>query len=110
MLGGIGPDVDNLTHMVSVADKLFGNDYYYFSAFGTGRHQMTSQPPSALVGGHVRVGLEDGLYLRRGELAQNNADQVDNVRAVLTDLGHDIATPDEARTILRLKGRDRVMV
>jgi uncharacterized protein (DUF849 family) len=109
ILGGIGPDVDNLTHMVSIADKLFGEDYY-LSAFGAGRHQMTFATASALLGGNVRVGLEDNLYLNRGELANNNADQVTKVARVLTDLGHDIATPDEARQMLKLKGRNTLRI
>lgn len=106
ILGGIGADVDNLTHMVSIADKLFGDDYY-LSAFGTGRHQLTFATASALMGGSVRVGLEDNLFLGRGELARNNAEQVAKIRAVLVELGHEIATPDDARRMLHLKGRDR---
>lgn len=109
ILGGIGADVDNLSHMVSIADKLFGDDYY-LSAFGAGRHQLTFAAASALMGGNVRVGLEDNLYLGRGELAKNNAEQVAKVAQVLTGLGHEIATPDEARQLLALKGRDHVRV
>lgn len=109
VLGGIGPDVENLAHMVSIADKLFGEDYY-LSAFGAGRHQMTFATTSALMGGNVRVGLEDSLYINRGELAKDNAEQVAKVARVLTELGHDIATPDEARQMLRLKGRDTLTV
>lgn len=107
ILGGIGPDVDNLTHMVSIADKLFGEDYY-LSAFGAGRHQMTFAAASALLGGSVRVGLEDSLYLGRGELANSNAEQVAKVARLLTELGYAIATPAEAREMLKLKGRDAV--
>lgn len=107
ILGGIGPDVDNLTHMVSIADKLFGEDYY-LSAFGAGRHQMTFATALALMGGSVRVGLEDSLYLGRGELATNNAEQVAKVARLLSELGLEIATPDEARQMLKLKGRDAV--
>jgi uncharacterized protein (DUF849 family) len=109
ILGGIGPDVDNLAHMVSIGDKLFGEDYY-LSAFGAGRHQMTFVTASALMGGHVRVGLEDNLFLGRGQLAATNADQVAKVARVLAELGHEIATPDEARTMLKLKGRDTITV
>ena len=109
ILGGIGPDLDNLTHMVSIADKLFGDDYY-LSAFGTGRHQMTFATASALLGGSVRVGLEDNLYLSRGKLASNNAEQVEKMARLLADMGHEIATPDEAREMLELKGRDTVKV
>jgi uncharacterized protein (DUF849 family) len=93
--------------MVSIADKLFGDDYY-LSAFGAGRHQMTFAMASALLGGNVRVGLEDNLYLGHGELAANNAQQVAKVRSALENLGHDIATPDEARSMLTLKGRAMV--
>lgn len=107
ILGGIGADVDNLTHMVSIADKLFGEDYY-LSAFGAGRHQMTFVTAAALMGGHVRVGLEDNLYLGKGTLAPDNASQVSKVRDVLADLSIDIASPDEARAMLGLKGRDLV--
>jgi uncharacterized protein (DUF849 family) len=109
ILGGIGPDVDNLAHMVSIADKLFGEDYH-LSAFGAGRHQMTFVTASALMGGHVRVGLEDNLFLGRGQLAATNADQVAKVARVLAELGHEVATPDEARTMLKLKGRDTITV
>jgi uncharacterized protein (DUF849 family) len=104
ILGGIGPDLDNLTHMVSIADKLFGDDYV-LSAFGAGRHQMPFATASALLGGCVRVGLEDSLYLNRGELAMSNGEQVAKVARLLTELGIDIATPADARQILKLKGR-----
>jgi uncharacterized protein (DUF849 family) len=109
ILGSIGADLDNLTHMVSIADKLFGDDYY-LSAFAAGRHQMAFATASALMGGHVRVGLEDDLYIGRGELAQDNAEQVAKMARLLTELGLDIATPDGARQILKLKGRDTVKV
>ncbi|MDT3444687.1 MULTISPECIES: 3-keto-5-aminohexanoate cleavage protein [unclassified Pseudofrankia] len=109
ILGGIGPDVDNLTHMVSIADKLFGDDYY-LSAFGAGRHQMTFATASALLGGNVRVGLEDSLYLTQGRLAESNAEQVAKVARLLDELGHDIATPDDARQMLELKGSDSIKV
>lgn len=105
ILGGIGPDLENLTHMISIADKLFGEDYY-LSAFGAGRHQMPFATASAVAGGNVRVGLEDSLYLDRGNLARSNADQVNKVARLLTELGHEIATPDDARQMLKLKGRD----
>ncbi|MDF2444706.1 MAG: hypothetical protein JWR01_2909 [Subtercola sp.] len=109
ILGGIGPDVENLAHMVTIADKLFGEDYY-LSAFGAGRNQMTFATASALLGGNVRVGLEDNLYLGRGELAETNGQQVAKVARVLTELGHEIATPDEAREMLKLKGRENVRI
>jgi uncharacterized protein (DUF849 family) len=90
--------------MVSIADKLFGDDYV-LSAFGAGRHQMPFATASALLGGCVRVGLEDSLYLNRGELAMSNGEQVAKVARLLTELGIDIATPADARQILKLKGR-----
>ncbi len=105
--GGIGADHANLTHMVTIADKLFGNDYY-FSAFAAGRYQMQFCTHSAWLGGHVRVGLEDNLYIGKGELAQSNADQVRKVAGILAELGKEIATPAEARAMLALKGKDQI--
>lgn len=107
ILGGIGADHENLTHMVAIADKLFGDDYA-FSAFAAGRSQMQFGTHSAWLGGHVRVGLEDSLWIGKGELATSNAQQVDKIRAVVEDLGREIATPDDARRMLALKGADRV--
>ncbi|MFG2673503.1 3-keto-5-aminohexanoate cleavage protein [Streptomyces sp. NBC_01259] len=107
VLGGIGADLDNLLHMVTVADRLFGDDYY-LSAFAAGRHQMPFATQSALLGGHVRVGLEDSLYIGRGELATSNAQQVAKVARILAEAGRDLATPDEARAMLGLKGADHV--
>ena len=103
ILGGIGADPRNLSHMVTIADTLFGGDYL-FSAFAAGRHQIPFCTQSALAGGHVRVGLEDSLYIGRGELARSNADQVRKIRSILTELGLEIATPAEARSMLALKG------
>ncbi|MGO2111358.1 MAG: 3-keto-5-aminohexanoate cleavage protein, partial [Pseudoclavibacter sp.] len=105
ILGGIGADHANLTHMVSIADTLFGDDYL-FSAFAAGRQQMPFTTHSAWLGGNVRVGLEDNLWIGRGRLATSNAQQVDKIRAALDDLGRPIATPDDARRMLQLKGRD----
>lgn len=107
ILGGIGADPANLSHMIAVADKLFGDDYY-LSAFAAGRHQMGFATQSALAGGHVRVGLEDNLYLAKGELAKSNADQVSKIRRLLAELGRDVATPAEARAMLHLKGPAQV--
>ncbi len=107
ILGGIGPDPRNVAHMVTIADSLFGDDYV-FSAFAAGRHQLPFCTQSALLGGNVRVGLEDSLYIGRGELARSNADQVTKMRGILEALGLDIATPAEARNLLRLKGGDAV--
>ncbi len=103
ILGGIGADPRNLSHMVTMADSLFGNDYL-FSAFAAGRHQIPFCTQSALLGGSVRVGLEDSLYIGKGELARSNADQVRKIRAILTELGLEVATPSEARAMLELKG------
>jgi uncharacterized protein (DUF849 family) len=103
VLGGIGADHANLQHMVNIADKLFGDDYS-FSAFAAGRDQFRFGTHSAWLGGHVRVGLEDSLWLGRGRLAETNAQQVEKIRAAVEDLGKEIATPDEARKILALRG------
>lgn len=107
ILGGIGADPRNLSHMVTIADSLFGDDYL-FSAFAAGRNQMTFCTQSALLGGNVRVGLEDSLFIGRGELAQSNAEQLRRVRRILEELGIGIATPAEAREMLGLKGADAV--
>jgi 3,5-dioxohexanoate:acetyl-CoA acetone transferase len=104
ILGGIGADHENLEHMVRIADKLFGDDYA-FSAFAAGRGQMQFGTHSAWLGGHVRVGLEDSLWIGKGQLATSNAQQVTKIRDVIEDLGKQIATPAEARAMLALKGR-----
>ncbi|MBB5199101.1 3-keto-5-aminohexanoate cleavage protein [Glaciimonas immobilis] len=109
VLGGIGADHENLTHMKRIADKLFGVDYDW-SLLGAGRRQMGLVTQAALMGGNVRVGLEDSLYLRPNEIAISNAQQVQLIRGVLEALGLDIATPDEARLMLGLKGGDRVQL
>lgn len=106
--GGIGADLENLQHMVRMADKLFGDDYY-LSCLAAGRAQMSFLTQAALYGGNVRVGLEDSLYIGRGELAQSNAQQVTKVRRILEELGREIATPNEARAMLGLKGGDTVV-
>ena len=107
ILGGIGPDPEHLMHTKATADRLFGNDYY-LSVLGAGRHQFPLVTLSAILGGNVRVGLEDNLYLGRGELAPSNAAQVGKIRRILEDLSFTIATPDEARAMLGTKGRDKV--
>lgn len=107
ILGGIGPDLENLVTMKETADRLFGKDYY-LSAFGVGRDQMKFLTLSAMLGGNVRVGLEDSLYIGKGQLAKSSAEQVRKIRNILTELGIEIATPDEARAMLNLKGSDRV--
>lgn len=103
ILGGIGADHENLEHMVRIADKLFGDDYS-FSAFAAGRDQMQFATHSAWLGGHVRVGLEDSLWIGKGKLAESNAQQVRKIRTVIEDLGKRIATPANAREILALRG------
>lgn len=109
VLGGIGADPENLTHMKRMADKLFG-DGYMFSVLAAGRHQMPLITMSAILGGHVRVGLEDSLMIARGKLAKTNAEQVTKIRRIVEDLGRDIATPEEARAMLHLKGGDRTAI
>lgn len=104
ILGGIGADHENLEHMVRIADKLFGDDYS-FSAFAAGKDQVQFATHSAWLGGHVRVGLEDNVWLGKGRLARTNAEQVTKIRAVVEDLGKQIATPDDARAMLALRGR-----
>jgi uncharacterized protein (DUF849 family) len=107
ILGGIGPDPENLNHMKHIADKLFG-DSYQFSVLGAGRHQMPLVIQSALMGGNVRVGLEDSLSIGPGKLATSNAEQVTLIRGIVESLGMQIATPAEAREMLGLKGKSAV--
>ncbi len=107
ILGGIGADPENLAHMKRIADKLFG-DSYAWSILAAGRHQMPLITMGAIMGGNVRVGLEDSLWLGRGQLAHGNADQVSRIRTILENLSLEIATPDEARSLLALKGGDAV--
>ncbi|MCK6453620.1 MAG: 3-keto-5-aminohexanoate cleavage protein [Alphaproteobacteria bacterium] len=107
ILGGIGADPENLMHMKRIADKLFGEDYHW-SILAAGRHQLPFVTQGAIMGGNVRVGLEDSLYAGKGRLAKSNAEQVSIVRDILKNLSLDIATPDEARKMLSLKGGDRV--
>jgi len=107
ILGGIGVHPEDVMHMKRTADRLFG-DKYRWSVLGAGRNQMSIAAMSAAMGGNVRVGLEDSLWIGRGKLATSNAEQVRMVRQILEGLGLDIATPDEAREILSLKGADKV--
>ena len=106
-MGGIGTDVDHIVQMRRTADRLLG-DAYEWSVLGAGRFQMGVVTAAAIMGAHVRVGLEDSLYLGKGQLAESNADQVRRIRGILEALSLEIATPDEAREILCLKGRDQV--
>jgi len=105
--GGMGAHVEDLLHQKRTADRLFGNDYHW-SVLAAGKHQMPMATMSSLMGGNVRVGLEDSLYIGRGELAQSNADQVRKIRRVLEELGLEIASADEARQLLDLKGANQV--
>jgi uncharacterized protein (DUF849 family) len=103
ILGGIAPQPEHMLHMKATADRLFGNDYY-LSILAAGRHQMPFVTMGAILGGNVRVGLEDSLYLGRGQLAQSNGEQVAKIRRILDELSLDIATPDDARRMLETKG------
>jgi uncharacterized protein (DUF849 family) len=107
ILGGIGPEPRNLLFMKETADRLFG-DAYVWSVLAAGRHQMNFTTTAGIMGGNVRVGLEDSLYIGRGQLAKSNAEQVAKIRRILEELSLEIATPQEARAILKLKGGDRV--
>ncbi|MCL6705814.1 3-keto-5-aminohexanoate cleavage protein [Pseudomonas sp. R2.Fl] len=107
ILGGIGAHAEDVLHMRRTADRLFGENYRW-SVLGAGRHQMPIAMQSILLGGHLRVGLEDSLYAGRGRLAKSNAEQVTLARELVEHMGFQVATPDEAREILDLKGGDKV--
>ena len=107
ILGGIGAELDNLLFMKRTADRLFG-DQYLWSVLAGGRHQMNFCTNAAMMGGNVRVGLEDSLYIGPGKLAKSNAEQVAKIRRIVEELGFEIATASEARATLGLKGADRV--
>lgn len=107
ILGGIGGHPEDIAHMKRTADRLFGKDYQW-SVLGAGRNQMRIAAIAAAMGGNVRVGLEDSLWIGPGQLARSNAEQVTKVRGIVEGLGLEIATADEARTMLQLKGGDQV--
>ena len=107
ILGGIGADTDNLVHMKRIADRLFGGDYVW-SILAAGRFQTNFVTTGAIMGGHARVGLEDSIFLGPGVLAKTNGEQVTKIRRILEDLSLTIATPDEARQMLQLKGSQQV--
>ncbi|MEP9369093.1 3-keto-5-aminohexanoate cleavage protein [Xanthobacter sp. VNH20] len=109
LLGGIGPHPEDVMHMKRTCDRLFG-DQYRWSVLGAGRHQLPIAGMAASMGGNVRVGLEDSLWAGRGKLATSNADQVKLARKIIEGLGLEIATPDEARQILQLKGADKTNI
>ncbi len=107
LLGGIGAHPDEVMHMKRTADRLFGDDYRW-SVLGAGRSQMPTAALAAAMGGNVRVGLEDSLWIGAGKLAESNAAQVIQVRKIIEGLGLEVASPDDARAILQLKGKDHV--
>ena len=107
ILGGIGPHPEDVMHMRRTADRLFGQDYHW-SVLGAGRNQMTIAAQAVALGGNVRVGLEDSLWIGPGRLARSNADQVFKAHRLIEELGLEAAAPDEARAMLQLKGGDRV--
>lgn len=109
ILGGIGTDPEDVLHMKRTADRLFGDDYIW-SVLAAGRHQTRLVTLGAILGSNVRVGLEDSIYLSRGVLAESNAQQVEKISRILRELSLEIATPDEARQMLGLKGRDRTEI
>jgi uncharacterized protein (DUF849 family) len=110
ILGGMGTEVELLSYVRATADRLFGRENYEWSVIGAGRHQMRIGTLAAILGGSVRVGLEDSLWLRKGELAKSSADQVRKIRGILEALSFEIASPDEVRRRLRLKGADKIAV
>lgn len=107
ILGGIGTHAEDVMHMKRTADRLFGADYRW-SVLGAGAAQLRIAAMAAAMGGNVRVGLEDSIWAGRGRLAESNADQVKMARSIIEGLGMAVATPDEAREILQLKGGDKV--
>jgi uncharacterized protein (DUF849 family) len=107
ILGGIGAHPEDVAHMKRTADRLFGKDYQW-SVLGAGRNQLAIAAQSAALGGNIRVGLEDSLWIGPGQLAKSNADQVKKARMIIEGLGLDVATPDDARAMLALKGGDKV--
>jgi uncharacterized protein (DUF849 family) len=108
LLGGIGPHPEDVMHMRRTADRLFGRENYHWSVLGAGRHQMPIAAIAVSMGGNVRVGLEDSLWLGPGRLAESNAAQVQQVRQIIEGLGLEIATPNDAREIFELKGAENV--
>ena len=107
ILGGIGSEMQNVMFMKDTADRLFGDDYIW-SVLAAGRHQMNFTTQAAMLGGNVRVGLEDSIYISKGKLAESNAQQVLKIRSILENLGLEISSPNETRETLQLKGPDLV--
>jgi uncharacterized protein (DUF849 family) len=110
ILGGIGADLDNLMFMKRTADRLFGPENFQWSVLAAGRHQMPFMTQAALMGGNVRVGLEDSLFIERGKLADSNAQQVQKICRIIAEMGASPATPAEARQMLGLKGKGNVSI
>lgn len=108
ILGGMGVDPENVMFMRNTADRILGRENYFWSVLGAGRHQMALVTMGAILGGNVRVGLEDSVYLGKGQLAKSNAEQVRKIRGILEALSLEIATPDDVRAMLHLKGHDNV--
>jgi uncharacterized protein (DUF849 family) len=108
ILGGLGPDPENLFMVRSTADRLFGQDAYQLSVLGAGRHQMSLVTMGAILGASVRVGLEDSIYIGAGVKATSNAEQVRKIRRILDELSIEVATPTEVRETLQLKGAENV--
>jgi uncharacterized protein (DUF849 family) len=104
----MGAELDHLVHLHRTADRLFGEENYEWSVLAAGRHQMPFATQSAMLGGNLRVGLEDSLYIGKGELATSNAQQVRRIREIVENLGLSVATPAETRARLALKGGDQV--
>jgi uncharacterized protein (DUF849 family) len=107
LLGGIGPEPENLLFMRQTAQRLFGNEFEW-SVLGAGRHQLTLGTLAATLGGNIRVGLEDSLYIGKGQLAKSNAEQVRAMRSILQSLSMEIARPEDVRQLLKLKGKHEV--
>ena len=107
VMGGIGASPENLMAMKASADRLLG-DNYQFSVLAAGSHQMPLATLGVILGGNVRVGLEDSLTIPPGRMAQSNAEQVRKIRSIIEALGHEVATPDEVRKSLALKGRNKI--
>ncbi len=108
ILGGMGAELDHMIHLHRTADRLFGAENYEWSVLAAGKNQMKFATQAAMLGGNLRVGLEDSLYIGKGELATSNAQQVQRIRSIIENLGLSVASPDEARDRLALKGADRV--
>jgi uncharacterized protein (DUF849 family) len=110
ILGGIGADHDNLMFMKQTADRLFGTGTFQWSVLAAGRHQMPFVTQAALLGGNVRVGLEDSIFIERGRLAESNAEQVQKIVRILKEMGREPASAADARALLGLKGKARVLL